>query len=132
MPAAPEAVILAVAAAEAAADKLATDLVAIDVSEPLAITEAFVLCSAANDRQVRSVVDAIEERLRALDAKPIRREGEAEGHWVLLDFGDIVVHVQLAEERIHYAIERLWKDCPAIPLPESVNAPRTAGADDPA
>lgn len=132
MPAAPEAVILAVAAAEAAADKLATDIVAIDVSEPLAITEAFVLCSAANDRQVRSVVDAIEERLRALDAKPIRREGEAEGHWVLLDFGDIVVHVQLAEERIHYAIERLWKDCPTIPLPDSVNAPRTAGADDPA
>lgn len=130
MPAAPEAVILAVAAAEAAADKLATDIVAIDVSEPLAITEAFVLCSAANDRQVRSVVDAIEERLRGLDAKPIRREGEAEGHWVLLDFGDIVVHVQLAEERIHYAIERLWKDCPAIPLPESVNAPHTAGVDD--
>jgi len=132
VPAAPEAVILAVAAAEAAADKLATDIVAIDVSEPLAITEAFVLCSAANDRQVRSVVDAIEERLRALHAKPIRREGEAEGHWVLLDFGDIVVHVQLAEERIHYAIERLWKDCPAIPLPDSVNAPRTAGLDDPA
>lgn len=132
MPAAPEAVTLAVAAAEAAADKLATDIVAIDVSEQLAITEAFVLCSAANDRQVRSVVDAIEERLRALDAKPIRREGEAEGHWVLLDFGDIVVHVQLAEERIHYAIERLWKDCPDIPLPPSVNAPRTAGADDPA
>ena len=130
MPAAPEAVELAVAAAEAAADKLATDIVAIDVSEPLAITEAFVLCSAANDRQVRSVVDAIEERLRALDAKPIRREGEAEGHWVLLDFGDIVVHVQLAEERIHYAIERLWKDCPAIPLPESVNAPRRSGIGD--
>lgn len=130
MPAAPEAVTLAVAAAEAAADKLATDIVAIDVSEPLAITEAFVLCSAANDRQVRSVVDAIEERLRALDAKPIRREGEAEGHWVLLDFGDIVVHVQLAEERIHYAIERLWKDCPEIPLPEGVNAPRSAEAAD--
>lgn len=132
MPAAPEAVTLAVAAAEAAADKLATDIVAIDVSEQLAITEAFVLCSAANDRQVRSVVDAIEERLRALDAKPIRREGEAEGHWVLLDFGDIVVHVQLAEERIHYAIERLWKDCPDIPLPASVNAARSAAGDDPA
>lgn len=132
MPAAPEAVTLAVAAAEAAADKLATDIVAIDVSEPLAITEAFVLCSAANDRQVRSVVDAIEERLRELGSKPIRREGETEGHWVLLDFGDIVVHVQLAEERIHYAIERLWKDCPDIPLPESVHAPRSAGADDPA
>jgi len=123
--AAPEAVDLAVAAAEAAADKLATDIVALDVSEPLAITEAFVLCSAANDRQVRAVVDAVEERLRGMGAKPLRREGEKESRWVLLDFGDIVVHVQLAEERIHYAIERLWKDCPSIPLPESVTAGST-------
>lgn len=126
MTAAPEAVDLAVAAAEAAADKLATDIVALDVSEQLAITEAFVLCSAANDRQVRAIVDAVEERLRGMGAKPLRREGEKESRWVLLDFGDIVVHVQLAEERIHYAIERLWKDCPSIPLPESV----TAGATD--
>lgn len=126
MTAAPEAVDLAVAAAEAAADKLATDIVALDVSEQLAITEAFVLCSAANDRQVRAIVDAVEERLRGMGAKPLRREGEKESRWVLLDFGDIVVHVQLAEERIHYAIERLWKDCPSIPLPESV----TAGAND--
>ncbi len=123
MSAAPEAVALVRAAAEAAADKLATDIVALDVSEQLAITEAFVLCSAANDRQVRAVVDAIEERLRGLGAKPLRREGEKEGRWVLLDFGEIVVHVQLAEERIHYAIERLWKDCPSIPLPASVTSP---------
>lgn len=122
MSAAPEAVVLTIAAAEAAADKLATDIVALDVSEQLAITEVFVLCSAANDRQVRAVVDAIEERLHALGAKPLRREGEKEGRWVLLDFGEIVVHVQLAEERIHYAIERLWKDCPSIPLPASVTA----------
>lgn len=125
MTAAPEAIALAIAAAEAAADKLATDIVALDVSEPLAITEAFVLCSAANDRQVRAVVDAVEERLRGMGVKPLRREGEKESRWVLLDFGDIVVHVQLAEERIHYAIERLWKDCPSIALPESVTAPRS-------
>jgi ribosome-associated protein len=122
----PEAVALAVAAAEAASDKLADDIVAIDVSEKLVITDVFVLCSAANDRQVRAVVDAVEERLHGLGAKPLRREGEQEGRWVLLDFGDVVVHVQLAEERIHYAIERLWKDCPFIALPEAVHAGRHA------
>lgn len=123
MTASPEATAHAIAAAEAAADKLARDIVAIDVSEKLVITDVFVLCSASNDRQVRAVVDAIEERLHGLGAKPLRREGEQEGRWVLLDFGDLVVHVQLAEERIHYAIERLWKDCPLIALPESVTHP---------
>ena len=127
MTAAPESIDLAVAAAQAASDKLATDIVAIDVSEQLVITDVFVLCSAANDRQVRAIVDAIEERLHGLGAKPLRREGEGEGRWVLLDFGDIVVHVQLAEERIHYAIERLWKDCPLIALPESVTSGQTSG-----
>jgi ribosome-associated protein len=124
MTASPEAAALAVAAAEAASDKLATDIVAIDVSEHLVITDVFLLCSAANDRQVKAVVDGIEERLHKLGAKPLRREGEAESRWVLLDYGDLVVHVQLAEERIHYAIERLWKDCPSIPLPASVNESR--------
>ncbi len=122
----PEARALAIAAAEAAADKLAEDIVAIDVSAQLVITDVFVLCSAANERQVKAVVDAIEERLHGMGAKPLRREGESEGRWVLLDFGDVVIHVQLAEERIHYAIERLWKDCPLVALPESVNAPRRA------
>jgi ribosome-associated protein len=122
--ASPEAVVLAIAASEAASDKLAEDLVAIDVSEKLVITDVFVLCSAANERQVKAVVDGVEERLHGLGAKPLRREGEAEGRWVLLDFGDIVVHVQLAEERIHYAIERLWKDCPLIALPEAVHQGR--------
>lgn len=116
MPAAPEAIALAQAAAEAAADKLATDIVAIDVSQYLVITDVFLLCTAANDRQVKAVVDAIEERLAREDAKPIRREGEKESRWVLLDYGDIVIHVQVAEERIHYALERLWKDCPEVPL----------------
>lgn len=126
MPATAEAVALAIGAAEAASDKLATDIVAIDVSGQLVITDVFVLCSAANDRQVRAVVDAIEERLLRLGSKPLRREGEQENRWVLLDYGDIVVHVQLAEERIHYAIERLWKDCPMIALPEAVHAPASS------
>ncbi len=111
---------LAVAAAEAAADKLADDIVAYDVSDVFVITDVFVLASASNDRQVRAIVDEVEERLRALDAKPVRREGEREGRWVLLDYSDLVVHVQHAEERTYYALERLWKDCPRVPLPEAV------------
>jgi ribosome-associated protein len=110
---------LTAAAAEAAGDKLARDLVAFDVSDQLVITDAFVLCSAPNDRQVKAIVDGIEERLRELDAKPVRREGEREGRWVLLDYGDIVVHVQHADDRQFYALERLWKDCPTILLPEA-------------
>jgi ribosome-associated protein len=105
-------------AAAAAADKLATDIIAYDVSEQLVITDAFLLCSASNDRQVKAIVDEIEERLRRADAKPVRREGEREGRWVLLDYIDVVIHVQHSEERVFYALERLWKDCPRIPLPE--------------
>jgi ribosome-associated protein len=114
------AVELATAAALAASDKLADDILAFDVSDQLVFTDAFVLCSAANDRQVRAVLDEIEERLRRIGAKPLRREGEREGRWVLLDYGDVMVHVQQAQERVYYALERLWKDCPLIPLPESV------------
>ena len=115
---------LAVAAAEAAAEKLADDIVAFYVSDRLAITDVFVICSAPNDRQVRSIVDGVEERLSALNAKPVRREGEREGRWVLLDYLDIVVHVQHSDDRTFYALERLWKDCPLIPLPEAVRAGR--------
>ena len=109
-------------AAAAAADKLASDIIAYDVSEQLVITDAFLLCSAANDRQVRAIVDEIEEKLRKAGARPVRREGEREGRWVLLDYLDIVVHVQHTEERVYYSLERLWKDCPLIPLPEPVGA----------
>jgi len=106
-------------AAEAAADRLAEEIIAYDVSEQLAITEAFVLCSAPNDRQVRSIVDEIEDQLRVkAGAKPIRREGERDGRWVLLDYADIVVHIQHEEERGFYGLERLWKDCPEIDLPD--------------
>jgi len=86
------------------------------------ITDVFVVCSASNDRQVRAIVDAVEERLRLLDAKPVRREGEREGRWVLLDYVDIVVHVQHEEERSFYSLERIWRDCPEVNLPESVTA----------
>ena len=109
---------LVLAAADAASSKLATDVVAIDVSNQLVITDAFLLASAPNDRQVASIVDAIEERLLRLSAKPVRREGERDGRWVLLDYGEVVVHVQHDEERVYYALERLWKDCPLIELPE--------------
>ncbi len=122
MTATPRAVELIEIAATAAADKLATDIIAYDVSDQLVITDAFLLCSAANDRQVRSVVDEIELRLSQAGAKPIRREGERDGRWVLLDYVDIVVHVQHADERVYYALERLWKDCPVIRLPEPVAA----------
>lgn len=124
MTATDRAIQLAVAAAEAASDKLADDIVAFDVSERMAITDVFLVCSASNDRQVRSVVDAVEEKLRDLNARPVSREGEREGRWVLLDYVEIVVHVQHAEERVFYALERLWKDCPTIELPAEVNAGR--------
>ena len=113
-------------AAAAAADKLASDIIAYDVSDQLVITDAFLLCSAGNDRQVRSIVDEIEDRLRKAGATPARREGDAERRWVLLDYVEIVIHVQHAEERVYYALERLWKDCPVIPLPQPVGAGRTA------
>jgi ribosome-associated protein len=115
----------ALLAAQAAADKLATDVSIVDVSDRLAITDAFVLASAPNERQVQSIVDAVEERLRAHGVKPVRREGVAESRWVLLDFVDVVVHVQHAEERAYYALERLWKDCPVIPFVDA--AARSAG-----
>lgn len=103
-------------AAQAAADKLATDLVAFDVSERLAITDVFLVATASNERQVSAVVDAVDEALHRVGVKSIRREGDREARWVLIDFGDLVVHVQHAEERELYSLERLWRDCPAIPV----------------
>jgi ribosome-associated protein len=115
------AVEMALAAAQAAANKKADNITLIDVSEQLVITDVFVLASAPNERQVIAIVDAIEEALVALPekAKPVRREGERAGRWVLLDFIDIVVHVQHDEERDFYALDRLWKDCPQIEFVDS-------------
>ena len=109
---------LALAAAQAAADKKAEDIVLLDVGDQLAITDIFVVASAPNERQVIAIVDAVEEALLALPekAKPVRREGERAGRWVLLDYVDIVVHIQHTEEREFYALDKLWKDCPTIPF----------------
>ena len=108
---------LARTAAKAAADKLAENIVAVDVSERRAITDIFVIASADTERQVNAVVDNIEDELIVqLDRRPVRREGRSEGRWVLLDFGDVVVHVMHSEDRSFYALERLWKDCPVVDL----------------
>ena len=118
MSATENAITIAKLAAQAAADKLGTDIVAFDVSDHLAITDIFLIVAATNERQVGAVVDGIEEALLAAGVKTVRREGDRENRWVLLDFLDTVVHVQHTEERALYALERLWKDCPAIDLGE--------------
>jgi ribosome-associated protein len=105
---------LARTAGQAAADKLATDIVLIDVSDRLAITDVFVIATGNNERQVEAIVDEVEDKLRLAGAKPLRREGKRDGRWVLLDYAEIVVHVQHAEERVFYALERLWRDCPLV------------------
>ena len=91
-------------------------MIVLDVADRMAITDAFVLASAPNERQVRAIVEETELRMREAGVKPVRREGERESRWVLLDFGDVVVHVQHAEEREYYPLERLWKDCPELPF----------------
>ena len=111
---------LTVAAARAAASVKAEEIIALDVSAQLVLTDVFLVASGTNERQVGAIVDAVERALHPLGAKPLRREGKAEGRWVLIDFNDIVVHVQHAEDREFYALERLWKDCPVIELPDDV------------
>lgn len=108
-------------AAAAADDKLATDVIAFDVSEQIGIADVFLLCTGNTDRQVKAVVDEVEDRLREVDGRPLRREGEREGRWVLLDYGDLVVHVMAKDDREFYALERLWKDCPVVDLAGAVS-----------
>lgn len=103
-------------AAQAAADKLADDIVAFDVSQQLSITDVFLIASAGNERQVGAIVDGVEEALLKAGRKATRREGDRENRWVLLDYLDFVVHVQHTEERSLYSLERLWKDCPQLEL----------------
>ncbi|MBV9593650.1 MAG: ribosome silencing factor [Actinobacteria bacterium] len=121
---------LAFIAAHAAADKLATDIVLIDVSERLAITDVFLIATGNNERQVEAIVDAVEEKLREAGVKPLRREGRRDGRWVLLDYADLVVHIQHSEERVFYALERLWSDCPPLLFDPSVPPPATIAAED--
>ena len=116
MTASDEAMKMATVAARAAASKLANNVVVIDVSEQLVITDAFVIASASNERQVNAIVDEVEEKMRRAGYKPARREGAREGRWTLLDYIEIVVHIQHEDERDFYALDRLWRDCPEIPV----------------
>ena len=103
-------------AALAADSKQGEDLVALDVSGPLPLTDIFLLVTGRNERNVVAIAGEIEDKMIEAGAKPLRREGRQEGRWILLDFGDVVVHVFHEEDRMYYSLERLWKDCPAIPL----------------
>ncbi|KQY06291.1 ribosome silencing factor [Mycobacterium sp. Root135] len=122
-----EAIHMATIAAQAASAKLADDIVVIDVSDQLVITDCFVVASASNDRQVNAIVDEVEEKMRLAGYKPARREGTREGRWVLLDYIDIVAHIQHQDERNFYALDRLWRDCPVIPV--DLDAVRDAPGD---
>ena len=119
---------VALAAALAAADKSGHDLRILDVGDLLGITDCFVLVSAANPRRLRAIVDEVETRLRDRARRPLRREGGPEGGWVLLDYGDLVVHVFSDEQRQHYALDRLWGDAPEVTLPDEVTASLAAAA----
>lgn len=121
MSATKRAIELAIIAARAAAEVKAEEIIALDVSAQLVLTDVFLIASGTNERQVSAIVDRIEEDLRKAGAKSVRREGFRAAHWVLLDFGEIVVHVQRAEDRVYYALERLWKDCPVIEMPADLH-----------
>jgi ribosome-associated protein len=118
---------IALAATEAARDKQATDVVVLDVAELLSITDYFVICSATSSRQLKTVMEAVEQRVRHdLDRRPVRREGDSDAGWLLLDYVDVVVHVFGEEERAYYDLERLWRDAPR-PMWASEGAARSAG-----
>ena len=118
-------------AARAASEKLAEDIVALDVSERLALADVFLIASAPSERQVNAIVDGIEDELAKFDQKPVRREGRSGGRWVLLDYSNVVSHVQHEEDRIFYALERQWKDCPVVDLElgDDASAKANAGTD---
>ena len=103
-------------AALAADAKQGEDLVALDVSGPMPLTDIFLLVTGRNERNVQAIAGEIEEKMLEAGAKTLRREGRAEGRWILLDFGDLIAHVFHEEDRLYYSLERLWKDCPAIAL----------------
>ena len=113
---------VAIAAARAAADKHATDVVVLDVREVLVITDLFVICTAASDRQLKTVIEAIQDRIREMGERPVRREGEPGAGWWLLDYIDVVVHVFGTEERAYYDLERLWRDAPKVAWEPSAHA----------
>lgn len=123
---------LARVAAQGAADRLASEVIGLDVSEQVVITDVFLVCSGDSERQVTAIVDGVEEALlKERSRKPLRREGERDARWVLLDYGDIVVHVQHAEDRAFYALERLWRDAPVLDLESDHSVERGGDAPSP-
>lgn len=107
-------------AVEAADSMSGEDFVALDVSNPLPFADIFLLVTGRSERNVVAIAAEIEDALSQADARPLRREGRADGRWILLDFGDLVVHVFDQEDRAYYSLERLWKDCPVVPFELSV------------
>ncbi len=103
-------------AANAALDKLAENVVALDVSNNLALTDVFLLVSGRSERQVAAISDSVEEKMLEAGYKTLRREGETLARWILLDFGDVIVHVMHEEDRVFYSLERLWNDSPIVKL----------------
>lgn len=103
-------------AANAAADKLAENIVALDVTELMPLTDVFLLASGRNERQVVSIADEIEDKMLEAGFKMLRREGKTQARWILLDFGDVICHVMHEEDRMYYSLERLWKDSPVVKL----------------
>lgn len=107
----------AIIAAKAADSKKATDLMVQEVTELISVTDYFVIATAANNRQVNAIIDAIEEAERKeAGIKPLHREGTRDGMWALLDYGNFVVHVFQPETRDYYRLEALWNDAPVIDL----------------
>lgn len=118
---------LARTAARAADKAFGTDQVCLDVSGQLPLTDVFLIITGRNERQVSAIAREIEDALLPAGAKPVRREGRADGRWVLLDFSDIIVHVFHEEERTYYQLERLWRDAGVIDL-QLPEQPATLGA----
>ena len=116
MTASKEAVRILQIAAQAASDKVAENLVALDVTNPMPLTDIFLIVSGRNERQVMAISDGIEEKLLENGIKLLRREGKTSGRWILLDFGHVICHVMHEEERMYYSLERIWSDCPVVPL----------------
>ncbi|MFM1992244.1 MAG: hypothetical protein RL600_72 [Actinomycetota bacterium] len=116
MPATKKAIEVANIAAAAAAEKLAENIIALDVTEPMPLTDVFLLASGRNERQVAAIADEIELKLHEAGIKYLRREGKETGRWILLDFGDVICHVMHEEDRMYYSLERLWNDCPVVKL----------------
>ena len=105
-------------AADAARAKGGEDLLALNVSEPLPLVDIFLLVTGNSERNVAAIADEVEDRMIEAGHKRVRREGRSEARWVLLDFGELIVHVFHEEERTYYGLERLWKDCPVVPIAE--------------